>query len=148
MKKLLLTAFAVLVLAGCGSSSGKTETKTCSVTQSGMNMDATFTATDDKVTKASVAVKVDASALGDMSKLTDDQKKQMEDMVVSKMGIEEGKGVTLKFDFGEKDITVTVDIDLKEGDKEMLKKLGFDGGTDFKLSDTIKDAEADGATCK
>ena len=50
MKKLLCAAFAVLVLAGC-SGGAKTETKTCSMEQSGMKMDATFTAEDDKITK-------------------------------------------------------------------------------------------------
>lgn len=40
MKKLLCAAFAVLVLAGC-SGGAKTETKTCSMEQSGMKMDAT-----------------------------------------------------------------------------------------------------------
>ena len=49
MKKLLCAAFAVLVLAGC-SGGAKTETKTCSMEQSGMKMDATFTAEDDKIT--------------------------------------------------------------------------------------------------
>ena len=37
-KKLLCAAFAVLVLAGC-SGGAKTETKTCSMEQSGMKMD-------------------------------------------------------------------------------------------------------------
>ncbi|MCR0320967.1 lipoprotein, partial [[Clostridium] innocuum] len=48
MKKLLCAAFAVLVLAGC-SGGAKTETKTCSMEQSGMKMDATLTAEDDKI---------------------------------------------------------------------------------------------------
>lgn len=50
MKKLLCAAFAVLVLAGC-SGGAKTETKTCSMEQSGFKMDATFTAEDDSITK-------------------------------------------------------------------------------------------------
>ena len=63
MKKLLCATFAVLVLAGC-SGGAKTETKTCSMEQSGMKMDATFTAEDDKITKTSVKVTMDLSAAG------------------------------------------------------------------------------------
>ncbi|MCR0422162.1 DUF1307 domain-containing protein [[Clostridium] innocuum] len=95
MKKLLCAAFAVLVLAGC-SGGAKTETKTCSMEQSGMKMDATFTAEDDKITKTSVKVTMDLSAagLGD-NELTDDQKKQLETAVLSQLGVEEGKGVNV-----------------------------------------------------
>ena len=96
MKKLLCAAFAVLVLAGC-SGGAKTETKTCSLEESGMKMDATFTAEDDKITKTSVKVTMDLSAagLGD-KELTDDQKKQLETAVLSQLGVEEGKGDVYK----------------------------------------------------
>lgn len=150
MKKLLIAAFAVLVLAGCGSSSKKEETKTCSITEEGMKMDATFTAVDDDVTKAKIAVKMDASALGaDVSKLTDEQKKQVEDMVLSQLGVEAGKGVDVSAEINEKEIVVSIGLDLKDGDSATLKKLGFGIGEDtFKLSETVKEAEADGAVCK
>ena len=47
MKKLLCAAFAVLVLAGC-SGGAKTETKTCSMEQSGMKMEKTRMISHDK----------------------------------------------------------------------------------------------------
>lgn len=86
MKKLLCAAFAVLVLAGC-SGGAKTETKTCSMEQSGMKMDATFTAEDDKITKTSVKVTMDLSAagLGD-TELTDDQKKTAGNCCIKPVG--------------------------------------------------------------
>ena len=116
MKKLLCAAFAVLVLAGC-SGGAKTETKTCSMEQSGMKMDATFTAEDDKITKTSVKVTMDLSAagLGD-TELTDDQKKQLETAVLSQLGVEEGKGVNVSAEFKDKNIIATVDVDMKDGD--------------------------------
>ena len=92
MKKLLCAAFAVLVLAGC-SGGAKTETKTCSMEQSGFKMDATFTAEDDSITKTSVKVTMDLSSagLGDDTKLTDDQKKQLETAVFNQLGFPRDK---------------------------------------------------------
>lgn len=148
MKKLLCAAFAVLVLAGCGGSDAKTETKTCSVElQSGMNMDATFTAEDDTITKTSVKVTIDGSALGlGDTELTDDQKKIMEDAILSQLGVEEGKGVEVKVEFEDTDIIATVDIDMKEGDTSTLSALGFDETAS--LEKTVEEAEDSGATCK
>ena len=146
MKKLLCAAFAVLVLAGC-SGGAKTETKTCSMEQSGMKMDATFTAEDDKITKTSVKVTMDLSAagLGD-TELTDDQKKQLETAVLSQLGVEEGKGVNVSAEFNDKNIIATVDVDMKDGDSATLKKLGFGG--EASLSKTLEEAKDGGATCK
>lgn len=146
MKKLLCAAFAVLVLAGC-SGGAKTETKTCSMEQSGMKMDATFTAEDDKITKTSVKVTMDLSAadLGD-TELTDDQKKQLETAVLSQLGVEEGKGVNVSAEFKDKNIIATVDVDMKDGDSATLKKLGFGG--EASLSKTLEEAKDGGATCK
>ena len=143
MKKLLCAAFAVLVLAGC-SGGAKTETKTCSMEQSGMKMDATFTAEDDKITKTSVKVTMDLSAagLGD-TELTDDQKKQLETAVLSQLGVE---GVNVSAEFKDKNIIATVDVDMKDGDSATLKKLGFGG--EASLSKTLEEAKDGGATCK
>lgn len=146
MKKLLCAAFAVFVLAGC-SGGAKTETKTCSLEQSGMKMDATFTAEDDKITKTSVKVTMDLTSAGlKDTELTDDQKKQLETAVFSQLGIEEGKGVDVSADFKDNNIIATVDVDMKEGDASTLKKLGF--GVEASLSKTLDEAKEGGATCK
>ena len=147
MKKLLCAAFAVLVLAGC-SGGAKTETKTCSMEQSGFKMDATFTAEDDSITKTSVKVTMDLSSagLGDDTKLTDDQKKQLETAVFNQLGIEEGKGVNVSAEFKDKNIIATVDVDMKEGEASTLKKLGFGG--EASLKKTLEEAKESGATCK
>ena len=125
----------------------KAETKTCSMEQSGMKMDATFTAEDDKITKTSVKVTMDLSAagLGD-TELTDDQKKQLETAVLSQLGVEEGKGVNVSAEFKDKNIIATVDVDMKDGDSATLKKLGFGG--EASLSKTLEEAKDGGATCK
>ena len=158
MKKLLCATFAVLVLAGC-SGGAKTETKTCSMEQSGMKMDESEsprrespgdqspTIEDDKITKTSVKVTMDLSAagLGD-TELTDDQKKQLETAVLSPLGVEEGKGVNVSAEFKDKNIIATVDVDMKDGDSATLKKLGFGG--EASLSKTLEEAKDGGATCK
>ena len=146
MKKLLCAACAVLLLAGCGSSA-KTETKTCSLEQSGFKMDATFTAEDDTITKTSVKVTMDGASLGlGDTELTDEQKTLMEDAILDQLGVEEGKGVEAKVEFDDSNIIATVDIDMKEGDSSTLDALGF-GGT-ASLEKTVEQAEDEGATCK
>ena len=70
----------VTLLAGCGGSGNKSESKTCSITQNGMTLAATFNAKDDEIKTADMNVTVPASALGgvDLSTLSDDQKKMMQ----------------------------------------------------------------------
>lgn len=89
MKKLLACLCVVTLLAGCGGSGNKSESKTCSITQNGMTLAATFNAKDDEIKTADMNVTVPASALGgvDLSTLSDDQKKMMQTQLESSLGI-------------------------------------------------------------
>lgn len=150
MKKLLACLFAVTLLAGCGNSSSKSETKTCSITQNGMTMDATFKAKDDKINATDMKVTVSSATLGgaDLSKLSEDQKKLVQTQLENSLGIKEGDGMKVSFDFKDKDIVVTVSIDFTKTDSSALKKFGFTSNTDMSLKNTVKEAESQGATCK
>ena len=145
MKKLMCTAFAIVLLAGCGGA--KKETKTCSQDLGSMNMSATFTAEDDTITKTSVKVSVDAAKAGvNMDKLSDEDKESMKTAKMNQMGVESGKGVETTVNFTDKAMEIVIDIDMKDGDKATLKKLNLADET--KLSDMVKSAEKNGATCK
>ena len=151
MKKLLLSLFAVLVLAGCGSNSKKAETKTCSITQAGVPMTFKLDATGNVVEKIKMDVTIPGTAAKgvDLTKLSKDDLKTMGNAVIKQLGIEEGKGVTAEFTVKDKNIVGTVTFDLKEGDASALKKIGITGNAkNVKFDDTIKDFEKNGATCK
>lgn len=151
MKKLLLSLFAVIVLAGCGSGTKKVETKTCTVTQAGVPMSFKLDATGNVLDKLTLNVTIPGTATKgvDLTKLSKDDLKTMGSAVIQKLGIEEGKGVTAEFVVKDKDIVGTVTFDLKEGDSSALKKLGITEDTkNIKLDSTVKDFEKNGATCK
>lgn len=151
MKKLLVSLFAVALLAGCGSSGGGAEeSKTCSFSQSGMDMAATFTAKDDKIKSTSIKVSMPASMLGgvDLSAITDEEKKQVEEQVLTSYGFKEGEGLTLKTNFTKEAIEVDINVDLEKSSADALASLGFTDIKDASLKGTVKDAEASGATCK
>ena len=150
MKKLLACLCVVTLLAGCGGSGNKSESKTCSITQNGMTLDATFNAKDDEIKTADMNVTVPASALGgvDLSTLSDDQKKMMQTQLESSLGIKEDDGMKVSFDFKDKDIVVKINMDLTKTDSSSLKKFGFGSNTDMSLKNTVEQAEKQGATCK
>ena len=76
MKKLLACLCVVTLLAGCGGSGNKSESKTCSITHNGMTLAATFNAKDDEIKTADMNVTVPASALGGVDLSTDVYKRQ------------------------------------------------------------------------
>lgn len=153
MKKLVVSIFAVVLLAGCGGgdSTPKVESKTCSQSEDGMKMDAKFDATDNKVTKATIDVIMDLTALDagvDLTKMTDEQKAALGDQVATGMGLKKGEGVEVAIDFKDNDMVVKLIIDIEKGDPAVLKALDLDVEKGMKLSEVVKGAEKEGATCK
>lgn len=149
MKKLLVSIFAVVLLAGCGSSGD--ESKTCTMSNDEMEMSAKFDATDDEITKATIEMTADKTdMLGDIdiSTSTKEEKEFLSKMLGSSLGIKEGEGVELSAEISDNDIIISVVIDFKDADASVLEIFGLDGSEDMSLSSTVKGAEEDGATCK
>lgn len=152
MKKLIAVACAALLLAGCGSSTKevKKESKTCSTTVSGMKADMKMNAEDDIIKTIDMSYVMPSTLLGtDASKLSEDDMKTMADSMMAQFGAKEGQGITVKAEAAGKDLQVVMSIDLATADKTVLKALSFEGNAkNIKLSDSVKDAEKGGMTCK
>lgn len=69
---------------------------------------------------------------------------------LSNMGLEEGtKGITTKVSAKDKDLQVTVSVDLNKIDDDVLKKMKLPvESKNSKLSEVVKDAEKSDFTCK
>ena len=155
MKKLVAFACAALLLAGCGSSTSepkevKKESKTCSTTVSGMKADMKMNAEDDIIKTIDMTYIMPSTLLGqDASKLSEDDMNTMADTMLTKLGAAEGEGITVKATAVEKDLQIVLSIDLAKADASVLKALSFEGNAkNIKLSDSVKDAEKGGMTCK
>ena len=147
MKKIVAGALALLVLAGCGSSAKK-ETKTCTQDLGGSMMSAKMDAEDDVIKTIDMSIDMPSSSIPyDISTLTDDQKKQLEDTLISSAGYSNiGEGMSANIEFNDDNVVIHVKIDITKTDAATLKQMNYT--KDTKLSDTVKSAEASGATCK
>ena len=152
MKKLFVFASAALLLAGCGSSNEvKKETKTCSIEESGLSMAVKMDAEDDIIKNFEFSMVLPSTMTGmDASTLSEEALNAAGEAGLSNMGLEEGtEGVTTKVSAKEKDLQVTVNIDLNKIDEEVLKKMDLPvESKNAKLSEVVKDAEASEFTCK
>lgn len=143
----------MVLLAGCGSSSndagGTKETKTCSSEMSGMKMDITVSGENDKTETVNIKASMTSSLFNniDFTTISDEQKEQMGEAMLTQLGIKEGDGVTVKNDFQKDSYTVDIGVDFTKTSKEVLAKIGFED-VNMKISDYVKEAEASGATCK
>ena len=145
MKKLLAGAAALLILAGCGSSTGKQEAKTCTMDYQGIPTTMKLDAEDNKVTVIEMNMEQDMKQ--DLSNITDDQKKQVDQIIYSSMGIMgDEEGLTAKADYEGTKVILTIKIDTTKASTDTLKKFSFDGG--LKFDDSVKELETAGATCK
>lgn len=153
MKKLLALASAVLLLAGCGSSSNevKKETKTCSIEDSGLSMAVKMDAEDDIIKNFEFSMVLPSTLTGmDASTLSEEALNAAGEAGLSNMGLEkDAKGITTKVSAKEKDLQVTVSVDLNEIEDDVLKKMKLPvESKNSKLSEVVKDAEESEFTCK
>lgn len=126
------------------------ESKTCSITEKDTTMNATFYAQDDKIYTADLKTTVSSAAFGgtDLSKLTYDQRKQIKKHLIDSLNIKDDPGVKISCYFKDKDIVVTVILDLTKADSRALEMFGFTSNADLSLKNTVKDAKRQGAICK
>lgn len=151
MKKFLAFACAAVLLAGCGSSETKKETKTCSMSESGIGIDIKMEAEDDIVKTMEVTMLMPESLTKvDASKLSDDDLKKAGEQGLANLGVKEGEeGVKVSFKAKDKDMQLSVIFDLDKASADVLKKLNLTESTkDVKLSDIVKGAEQSNFTCK
>lgn len=149
MKKLLLSGLCLLLLAGCGSSETKTNKKVCSFKEEGATMEVAMTAEGDKINVMDIKMTMNGKDLGmDFDAITDEQKKMVTDAM--KEQFKDMKGLDVNAAIKEKEIVMTMKMDLDKLDKKALEALGIEDDIDDSrsLKATVKDMEDEGATCK
>lgn len=145
MKKIMLILSVIMMMSGCT----KTEepavkaSKTCSTDISGMKVNMQLHAEDDIVKTMDIDYNMSSKKLGtDASKLTKKQIEEASQIVLSSLGVKEGKGIQVDTKVVKEDLAVTLHIDLNEADASVLKMLGITGNVkNVKLSDTVKEAK-------
>lgn len=153
MKKLMVLLCAGVLLAGCGGKkeNAKTEenreSKVCTLEQSGIKMEMEASAVNDIIDMVDVTVNVPLQGV-DASAITDELKSQIEEAALQQIGFKKGEGVDLTTDFKEDSLAVKISIDMNKASEDAKKVLNLDSSKENKLSDFVKSAEADGATCK
>lgn len=156
MKKLMVILCAGLLLAGCGSkkeedksTAENRESKVCTLEQSGVKMEIGASAVDDIIDKLDVTVIFPLSAMGvDESTITDDMKAQMETAALKQIGVDKGEGIDVTTDLKDGNLSMKVAIDINKASDEAKKILNLEEAGESKLSDFVKSAEANGASCK
>lgn len=149
MKKLLGCALALVMLTACGGS-GEPESKVCTMTLSGMDLQATFTGNDKALDKVEMELVVPFSLAG----LTDEQAKSITDEMLdtvgqsylTSMGIKDGEGVEATFTAQDSAMLMKMNFDLSKGDTTALTQFGL--SADQSLSDAVSDWENGGGSCK
>lgn len=149
MKKLIAIACMFFVLTGC-SGETKKESKTCSVEMSGTNVDIKMNAENDIIKTIDMNLIIPSSLLGgDASVLKKNDLKTMGDAFLSALNVKEGEGVSSEFTIDGKNLKAVVKFDLSKNGTNGLSAFGITGNNkDIKLSETVKNAEISGATCK
>lgn len=152
MKKLLGCALALMMLTACGSKdegeSAAKETKKCTVTMAGMDVQANVTGTDDAAETIVYTISFKSMGFTEemLATITQEQLDEIGKQTLKQLGIEEGKGVELVLKAEEDDAIMTITADLKDGDADALKSLGITG--DLKISSIVATMEANGGTCQ
>ncbi|EAE1302637.1 YehR family protein [Listeria monocytogenes] len=161
MKK-FLSILSILVLAllvtACGSDSSekksekkeeKMETVTYVADISGAKLEATFSHVGDNLRKVDqkMAYPYAALGIGNVTKLDDGMKKQLEEQVASQYAAyKDSKGASLETKFTDEALELTMSVDLYKADKDSVASL-LGGTTDPKnvsLKETVKQFEAQG----
>lgn len=156
MKKLMVLLCAGLLLAGCGSkkeedkgTAENRESKVCTLEQSGVKMEIGASAVDDIIDKVDVTIALPLESMGvSESAITDEIKEQMETAALKQIGLDKGEGVDVTTDAKDGNLSVKVSVDINKASDEAKKLLNLEQAGESKLSEFVKTAETNGATCK
>lgn len=155
MKKvlfLLLTMVLTVTLCGC-SAEDKVTSNTCTMTaSSGVETTYEMTATNDQIDKIVLTMKPDNSLFGveSLNILDDAAKEQVKTSMLKTLGLDSDsyEGISIDIDINDTMI-ITVNVDLKVADEEILKKIGMDfSDANMSLEDAVKEMKESGATCE
>lgn len=147
---------AGLLLAGCGSkkeddksAAENRESKVCTIEQSGVKMEIGASAVDDIIDKVDVTIILPLESMGvSESAITDELKAQMETAALNQIGLDKGEGVDVATDAKDGNLSVKVSVDINKASDEAKKLLNLEQAGESKLSEFVKTAETNGATCK
>lgn len=145
MKKLLVCLCAGFLLAGCGGGSSEPVSKTCSQElMPGAVIEMAMSGEGDVVNKAEMKVTMTFESLNlDKAKVTEEQKKQISDMmketILKEMEMEEADGYTVDSTFDDNGLLITI------GAEANVFEQTFNA---TKFDDMVKELEGDGFTCK
>lgn len=155
MKKLLGCALALMMLTACGSKdegeSAAKETKSCSLTAAGMDIEFNVTGADDTAETIEIVYTLPLASMGAtedaIANITQEQLDEIGKQAMKQQGIKEGDGIDAKFKLEDSNLVMTMTVDLKEGNADALESsFGIKG--DQKISEIVAGMEAGGATCK
>ncbi len=148
MKKLLAVLCCGMLLVGCGESKPKAEVTKCSMDLMGMEMAIQVEAVDGIANKMAYVMTIPESMAGvDFAEITDEEKKQVEEMFVSSMG-DEAMAEKCVITYDDDNMIISMDLDF-EKDKDMIESLAGElpSDEDLKVDSFVTEMEDAGFTC-
>lgn len=150
MRKKTICVCFILLLAGCGIQKQDAQIKTCTIQESGINVNVVYEASQESIRKIDVHYHISKDWIdGDPDDMSVDDLKGMESSVLDRLGIEEGKGITSKFSLTDDGLDLDLSINVKKVDEDTLDQLSL--GTNLKhakLDDVVKESEDNGGSCQ
>jgi len=155
MKKLLVLLLTIIIsinICACSKEKGdKITSNTCSINENSMEKTFKLTATNDEIDKIVLTIKPDNSLFGveSLEILDDEKKEQVKTNILSTLELDSYSydGIKINIDINES-IIISINVDLKIADKEILKKIGLDfSNADMSLKNAVNDMKKSGATC-
>ena len=148
MKKIVIMACAVLLLAGCQSAApaGK-ESKVCNYSVGSTKMSYKLEADNDILQKIDVVEELSSSVLDEkgLAELSDEKKALIKKLALTQLGIEDNENITISFDVNEGKVVSTISFDLTKLENFDLSKLGI--GKSNKLSTALQAFKSAGIEC-
>lgn len=150
MKKLLVSLFALVLLAGCGGGSSSSKSITCDLDEEtvGVPMSVEFTEADGKVGKMIIKMSDENDSYKEAS---DSEIQEMKDMVKETYADYDGLDAEVDVDGSVMTATITVDIQKVDSLPSNINATGMpiDELKEMKYSELVdKVKDSDGATCK
>lgn len=156
MKKLCAALFALVVMAGCGSSEPKTVVCKGYDASSGMNSEIKLEATGDTVNKQYEKETYSLAKMGILGNITEEEKttliNELKSTIKEELGNEDIPGLTYDVKIEDKNIVMTFDVDFDVVDIDKLDELeltegGFSFSKSISLEKTMDGYKESGLTC-
>lgn len=143
MKKLFVCLCAGVLLAGCGAGSSEKVSKVCSLSDSGVDMTMTLEAEGDTLTKADIKAVGAYENLGITKEmvdaLSDEERKEVEELMIENTGFADDDSVDAKAEFTEKEVVVSIVYNVSTMEKTF---------NSTSLKEMVERMEKQGMSCK